>query len=251
MRRRGIGLCFREKKGGAVKISVILPTYNESGNIVRLITSILENIPKGYYGEIIQVDDNSPDQTHQKVKDAFKNDPRVVPIIRTSDKGLAKSIHYGINNSSGDLIIVMDTDFSHHPKVIPTMIHIAKIFDVVVGSRFCEGGDMDNKRHYLASLAFNWWIRLILRTQIQDNLSGFFLIRRERLMKLPLDTIFQGYGEYFFKLLHYAQKAGCTIIEVPVIYQKRPWGESKSNFLKMVFSYSKALFKIKFSAIKQ
>ncbi len=250
MRRRGIGFCFGEKKGGVVKISVILPTYNESGNIVRLISAVLENIPKRYDGEIIQVDDNSPDQTHQKVKDTFKNDPRVVPILRTSDKGLAKSILDGIKNSSGDLIVIMDTDFSHNPEVISTMIHIAKIFDVVVGSRFCEGGDMDSKRHYLASLVFNWCIRLILRTQIQDNLSGFFLIRRERLMKLPLNTIFQGYGEYFFRLLHFAQKAGCTIIEVPVIYKKRPWGESKSNFLKMVFSYTKALFKIKFSANK-
>jgi dolichol-phosphate mannosyltransferase len=250
MRKRGIGFCFGQKKGGALKISVVLPTYNESGNIVRLISAVLENIPKEIEGEIIQVDDNSPDQTHQKVKDAFNNDPRVVPILRTSDKGLAKSIHDGIMSSSGDLIVVMDTDFSHDPEVIPTMIHISKVFDVVVGSRFCEGGDMDSKRHYLASLVFNWWIRLILRTQIQDNLSGFFLIRRERLMKLPLDTIFQGYGEYFFKLLHYAQKAGYAIIEVPVIYQKRPWGESKSNFLKMVFSYTKALFKIKFSPNK-
>ena len=228
-----------------MKISVILPTYNESGNIVRLISAVLANIPVGYNGEVIQVDDNSPDQTHQKVKDAFKNDPRVVPLLRTSDKGLAKSIHAGIKNSSGDLIVVMDTDFSHNPEVIPTMVHISQVFDVVVGSRFCEGGDMDSKRHYLASLAFNWWIRLILRTQIQDNLSGFFLIRREKLLNLPLETIFQGYGEYFFGLLHFAQRAGCSMIEMPVIYKKRPWGESKSNFFKMVFSYTKALFKIK------
>lgn len=234
-----------------MKISVILPTYNESGNIVKLISSVLTNIPKGYDVEIINVDDNSPDQTHKIVKNAFIDDPRVVPLLRTSDKGLAKSIHYGINNASGELIVVMDTDFSHNPQEIPVMIHIGKVFDVVSGSRFCEGGDMDSKRHYIASLLFNWWVRLILRTQIQDNLSGYFLIKREGLFKLPLDEIFQGYGEYYFRLLHFAQKAGCSIIEVPVVYRSRFSGSSKSNFFNMIFTYSLALIKIKYASLRE
>lgn len=230
-----------------MKVSIILPTYNEAGNIVRFISNVLANIPTGCDSEIIQVDDNSPDLTHQIVKDAFNNDPRVNPILRTTDKGLAKSIRVGIENSTGELILVMDTDFSHNPAMIPTMVYISKMFDVVVGSRFCEGGDMDSKRHYLASLLFNWWVRLILRTQVQDNLSGYFLIHRDNLLKLPLDVIFQGYGEYFFRLLHFAQRSGCSIIEVPVVYQSRSWGESKSNFLKMMFSYLLELFKLKFT----
>jgi dolichol-phosphate mannosyltransferase len=238
---------FLREKGCKVKVSIILPTYNESGNIVQFISTVLANIPVGYDSEIIQVDDSSPDKTHQIVKNAFKNDPRVIPLLRTTDKGLAKSIRSGIDNSTGELILVMDTDFSHNPTVIPTMVHISKVFDVVVGSRFCEGGDMDSKRHYLASLFFNWWVRLILRTQIQDNLSGYFLIHREILFTLPLDVIFQGYGEYFFRLLHFAQKSGCAIIEVPVVYQTRPWGKSKSNFFKMMFLYSLELFKLKFT----
>jgi dolichol-phosphate mannosyltransferase len=109
---------------------------------------------------------------------------------------------------------------------------------------------MDSRRHYIASLLFNWWIRLILRTQIQDNLSGYFLIKREELNKLPLGEIFQGYGEYYFRLLHFAQKAGYSIIEVPVVYRSRFSGSSKSNFFNMIFTYSLALFRIRYSSIR-
>ena len=242
---------FLREKRCRLKISIILPTYNESGNIIKLISSVLANIPKGYEVEVINVDDDSPDQTHHLVKDAYVDDPRVVPLLRTEDKGLAKSIHHGINNSSGEFIVVMDTDFSHNPDEIPVMIHIAKVFDVVSGSRFCEGGDMDSRRHYIASLLFNWWVRLILRTQIQDNLSGYFLIKREKLCKLPLAEIFQGYGEYYFRLLHYAQKAGLSIIEIPVVYKTRSSGFSKSNFYKMIFTYSMALYKIRYAAFRE
>ena len=181
-RRMAGWFLFLQEKRCRLKISIILPTYNESGNIIKLISSVLANIPKGYEVEVINVDDDSPDQTHHLVKDAYVDDPRVVPLLRTEDKGLAKSIHHGINNSSGEFIVVMDTDFSHNPDEIPVMIHIAKVFDVVSGSRFCEGGDMDSRRHYIASLLFNWWVRLILRTHYlkicQERLYPFYAYSR-------------------------------------------------------------------------
>ena len=99
---------------------------------------------------------------------------------------------------------------------------------------------MQDRKHYLTSLAYNWLLRLLLRTQVQDNLGGYFVMRREKILSLPLDYIFLGYGEYFFRLLYFAQRYGLTVIEIPAIYRLRGYGTSKSSFMKMLSSYSRA-----------
>jgi dolichol-phosphate mannosyltransferase len=234
-----------------MKASVILPTYNEAGNIVQLVREIIERIPQGFDYEIIVVDDKSPDRTHQLVRDTFADNPRVIPVLRTADRGLAKSIRAGLERSSGDYMVVMDTDFTHNPREIPRMLHLAQVANIVVGSRFAPGGSMEDVPHYLCSLAYNWFIRLILRTQIQDNLSGFLALDRTALEKLPADVIFFGYGDYCFRLLHYAQRAGLAVLEMPVQYQTRTKGQSKSVFWKLLFSYSRALVEVRNAIRKQ
>jgi dolichol-phosphate mannosyltransferase len=234
-----------------MKASVILPTYNESGNIVDLVRAITAVMPKEYDYEIIVVDDNSPDKTHQLVRDAFAGDPHVIPILRTADRGLAKSIRAGLERSSGDYAIVMDTDFTHNPREIPRMLHLNRVANVVVGSRFAPGGSMEDVPHYLCSLAYNWFLRMFLRTQIQDNLSGFLALDRSALSKLPADAIFFGYGDYCFRLLHYAQRAGLSVLEMPVQYQTRTKGQSKSVFWKLLFSYTRALVEVRTAIRKQ
>jgi len=228
-----------------MKVSIILPTYNERGNIVRLVNCIMENIPSDWEYEAIVVDDNSPDGTYIAVCEAFKDNPLVIPLLRTTDRGFAKSIRAGIERASGDQVLIMDTDFTHDPLDIPKMLHISKVFDIVSGSRFCPGGNMESIKHYLASLFYNWLIRIILRTQIQDNLGGYFTAPKEKMMQLPYDKIFFGYGEYFFRLLHYAQKRGMSIIEIPSYYHTRQKGTSKSNFGKLLGSYTRALIRLK------
>ena len=99
---------------------------------------------------------------------------------------------------------------------------------------------MQDKKHYLSSLAYNWLLRALLDTQLQDNLGGYFVMKRETILSLPLDEIFYGYGDYFFRLLYFSQRRGLKIIEIPANYRVRTYGSSKSNFLKMLFSYSKA-----------
>ncbi|EKD64495.1 MAG: Dolichyl-phosphate beta-D-mannosyltransferase, partial [uncultured bacterium] len=167
-------------------------------------------------------------------------------ILRLSDRGFAKSIRTGIENAHGDQIIVMDTDFTHAPSDIPKLLHVSQVFDIVSGSRFCSGGRMQDVQHYLASMAYNWFIRLLLRTQIQDNLGGFFTINRKKLLDLPCDKIFFGYGDYFFRFLFFARKAGLSFVEIPSIYAVRSTGKSKSDFFKMLFSYTIAVLKLKF-----
>jgi dolichol-phosphate mannosyltransferase len=228
-----------------MKVSVILPTYNESGNIVTLVKEILKVIPSDIEPEVIVVDDDSPDHTYSIAKDAFASNPFVRVLLRTQDRGFAKSIRYGIENAEGDSVLVMDTDFTHDPIEIPRLLHVGLFYDIVSGSRFCSGGNMKDRSHYLASLIYNWCLRIILRTQIQDNLGGYFTMKREKILQLPLDKIFYGYGEYFFRLIHFAQLRGVTIVEIPAQYLDRSAGKSKSNFLKMIFTYSMAAIRLK------
>ena len=128
------------------------------------------------------------------------------------------------------------------------MLHVGQVYDIVSGSRFCPGGNMQDTRHYIASLVYNWLVRLILRTQIQDNLGGFFTMRKKDLDRLPFDRIFFGYGDYYFRLLHYAQRRGMRIVEIPAQYRARDEGSSKSNFMKLLLSYTSAVIKLRIAA---
>lgn len=228
-----------------MRVSVILPTYNEAGNIVELVRRIQDSIPAEWEPEILVVDDNSPDQTFQLVRQTFDGDARVIPVLRTTDRGFAKSIRAGIERATGEQVLVMDTDFTHDPVEIPRLLHVGRVYDIVSGSRFCSGGNMQDTKHYLASLVYNWFARLILRTQVQDNLGGYFTMRREKLFSLPLDRIFFGYGDYFFRLLHYAQQQRMSIVEIPALYMVRKKGASKSRFVRMLFAYTRAMLKLK------
>jgi dolichol-phosphate mannosyltransferase len=228
-----------------MKVSVILPTYNEAGNIVELIREIISHMPGDWAYEIIVVDDNSPDGTYQVVKTAFDGNKAVIPVLRTKDRGFAKSIRAGIEIAQGEQILVMDTDFTHDPVEIPRLLYIGKIYDIVSGSRFCSGGNMQDVQHYIASMLYNWVLRLVLHTQVQDNLGGYFTIKKEKLMQLPFDKIFFGYGEYFFRVLHFAKQNRMTIVEIPALYRVRHLGSSKSNFLRMLLTYFGAAIRLK------
>lgn len=225
--------------------SVVLPTYNEAGNIVALVNKIRSVVPKGIGYEILVVDDNSPDGTLDLVRETFKEDPFVRPILRTSDRGFAKSIRYGIELAEHERVIVMDSDLTHDPIEIPRLLHVGEIYDIVSGSRFCAGGRMTDTKHYMTSLIYNWILRLLLRTQVQDNLGGYFTARRDNILRLPTDEIFFGYGEYYFRLLHFAQREGMSVVEIPSHYLLRGAGISKSNWLHMIWSYTTAALRLK------
>src|SRR5436190_4971243 len=169
------------------RVSIILPTFNEVGNIVALVHAITAAIPAGWDHEIIVVDDNSPDGTHEAVRQAFIDDPRVIPILRTKDRGFAKSIRAGLERASAERVVIMDSDFTHDPVEIPRLLHVGEIYDIVSGSRFCAGGRMGDIGHYIASMLYNWMLRILLRTQVQDNLGGYFTARRAAVLRLPLD----------------------------------------------------------------
>lgn len=229
-------------------VSVILPTYNESKNIVPLVEAIEEQLaPLGLLLEILVVDDSSPDGTAGVVRERFAGDGRVRLLVREQERGLASAILAGLKQSTGDVVAVMDTDFNHDPAMLPQMVKFLEYYDIIIGSRFTMGGGMEDQARYYSSFVYNLFVRLVLRTQVQDNLSGFFAMRRARLFQLDVDTIFRGYGEYFMRLLFLAWAAHMTLLEVPVFYVLRRHGESKSHLSSMIRDYTRAALEMRFS----
>lgn len=218
------------------KISVIIPTYNESKNIIDLIKEIKSQLKKKNY-EIIIVDDNSIDETGKIVKKFFKNDKKIKVLTRKNEKGLASAILFGIKKSIGDIIVGMDADFNHQPAMINQLIKQLDNNDFVVGSRFVKGGGMEDKIRYIFTYIFNLFLKYILDFPTMDNMSGFYAVTCNKLYTLPLKEIYCGYGEYHLRLVWYAKKNSFKIKEIPVYYPNRKYGKSKSNLLKMFFKY--------------
>lgn len=231
-----------------MNLSIVLPTFNEIDNIGPLVDAIKIAVPAEVEYEVIIIDDNSPDGTYDRAEGLFAADPHVVIQKRTADKGLARSIRFGIELARGTKVIIMDADFTHDPREICKLVQVGKVYEIVSCSRFCSGGNMQDRAHYLASLMFNLLLRVILGTQVQDNLGGYFIVDREKLLSLPSDQIFSGYGDYYFRLLHYAQKQGLSIVEIPAVYRTRKYGNSKSNFVRMLLSYGTAALKLRMSS---
>ena len=227
------------------KLSVVLPTFEERENICRLVEEVLAvgaSVCPDI--EVLIVDDNSPDGTAEAVQRRFGGDERVRLIVRTQDRGLAKSIRAGLETATGDILLVMDTDFNHPPKDVATLYLFAQRADLVVGSRFILGGGMPNRTRYLLSYLYNIFMRWTIGTKIDDNLSGFFSIRREALEQIDFDKVFWGYGDYFFRLLLLSQRAGLRHVQVPVFYGERPGGHSKTRALSVLIQYTREVVKL-------
>ena len=225
-------------------VSVILPTYNEAGSILKLVESIHNAIAQ-YNHEIIVADDNSPDNTFGILKEA--NLPYVNPILRTEDKGFAKSIRCGIENAKGDIIVIMDSDFNHNPAYLPMMIENLRFYDCVSASRFVYGGDMRNRRRHVLSWLFNIFTRIMIKGQITDSLYGYFAISKEKLFQINFDDVFWGYGDYCIRLMYYFQKKGISVLQFPAVNGKRIAGEGNSGFFKVFIQYFKEVMKLTYN----
>src|SRR3989344_4545809 len=130
------------------RLSIVIPTYNERENIITLISTILKIIKKSKInGEIIVVDDNSPDETWKLVEEFGKKHKNVRLILRGKRNGLGAALKNAYDEASGDIILSIDSDFSHDPRLIPKFY--SKIrnddFDFVIGSRYIKGGAMKGK----------------------------------------------------------------------------------------------------------
>lgn len=229
-----------------IRASVILPTYNEVGNIVKLVEAIKHELSLArIIHEVIVVDDDSPDKTGLLAQKYFSKIPEVRVIIRKKENGLATAIRHGLEKAVGEVVVVMDTDFNHEPKLVPHLVKKCDNYDFVVGSRFVRGGGMANKTREKLSYLFNVLVRIILGSPVHDNLSGFFAMKRQELERLDFNQIFWGYGDYFIRLIYLSKKQGNSFAELPSFYKDREYGSSKSQFLGMFQDYLTATIELR------
>lgn len=218
-----------------MKVSIILPTYNEIENIAYLVRAI--DLVVKDDKEIIVVDDNSPDGTSQAVERLINkkeiNNLRL--ITRIHNKGLTNSIKEGINNARGEIVVWLDCDFSMPPEVIPKLIaEIDNGYDVAVGSRFVKGGSFkretsgseDSWVAVLLSRMMNMFIRIVLGFSFKDYTSGFIAIKKDILNRIELRG---DYGEYFIDLIFRVLMLNYKVVEIPYICLPRRKGSSKTG----------------------
>lgn len=228
-------------------ISVILPTYNEKGNIVPLMQKLAQGLrPAGREFELVVVDDNSPDGTADAVREMQKDMREIRLIVRTNESGLASAVRRGIEEAKGDIIVLMDTDFNHDPFDVPKLVAGLSASDIVVGSRYIKGGEMEYSflRHYL-SLFFNLFVRAMLGLKTTDNLSGFMAVKKEIFETIDMDQVFQGFGEFHIPFIWMAHDRGYKISEIPVIYKDRTYGTSKFKPVENLINYTKTVLKVR------
>lgn len=214
----------------------MIPTYNEIGNIEKLINEILkqnENI------EVVIVDDNSPDGTWKKVKEMQENNSRIHLVHRINEKGRGSAgiagFIYAINHNA-DYVIEMDADFSHQPKYIPLLLAKADQDTVVIGSRLVEGGNEAGRsptRKLITNLA-SIYIRLILNVPVKDCTSGYRVFSRKILQKINLEQMKSNGPAIVQEILVACKREGFSFVEVPIMFEERYAGESTFNFKIML-----------------
>jgi dolichol-phosphate mannosyltransferase len=218
-------------KTSKTELSIVLPTYNESQNIVRMLNSIAETLPEDTAAEIIVVDDNSPDGTadiaSRHAKNILSKKKLNVEVIRRQRKlGLSSAILAGVQSANGDIILAMDGDFSHPPQIIPHIIEflLKSNYDIVIASRYVKGGSVIGwpfKRR-LMSRGATKIAQYGLGIEVKDPVSGFFAFRRHIIQGLKFDAL--GY-KMLLELL--VKTKGARVKEVPYTFTNRRAGTSK------------------------
>lgn len=225
------------------ELSVIVPTFNERDNVTVLYRR-LEATLASVAWEVVFVDDNSPDGTWDVVRALAQQDSRVRCIRRIGRRGLSGACIEGILASSAPYVAVIDADLQHDETQLPKMLLLlaSDQADLVVGSRYIEGYKSEgfNKQRAGASALATEVARKMLRVEIADPMSGFFMIRRDRFEQLAPKLSVHG----FKILLDIVATAhgGLRAIEIPYTFGARQHGESKLDsmvaldFLGLVFA---------------
>lgn len=214
------------------KYSIILPTYNEKENLPLIIWLITQNIPADVTYEMIIVDDNSPDGTQEAAVQlqAIYGSDKIQLRPREGKLGLGTAYIHGMSFATGNFIILMDADLSHHPKYIPVFIEKQKEgdYDIVTGTRYSGSGGVygwDLKRK-LISRGANFLTQLLLRPGVSDLTGSFRLYKKSVLESLMAVCTSKGYV-FQMEMIAQARVNGNSIGEVPITFVDRLYGESK------------------------
>ncbi|TVQ47997.1 MAG: polyprenol monophosphomannose synthase [Saprospirales bacterium] len=216
------------------KSLVIIPTYNESENITKVISSALNAGPEFH---LLIVDDNSPDGTAQIVKEMSSSiEGRIFLLEREGKQGLGTAYIAGFKwglNRGYDYIFEMDADFSHNPLDLPRLLNEVKSggADLAIGSRYVKGGDIENWPFIRLFLSYgaSLYVRMITWMPIKDPTAGFKCYRADVLRAIDLDQVrFIGYA-FQIEMKYKAWCKGFKVKEIPVTFTDRIEGSSKMS----------------------
>jgi dolichol-phosphate mannosyltransferase len=214
----------------ALELTVVVPTFNERANVRKLI-SLVEAALGQTRWQVIFVDDDSPDGTAAEVKAVAAVDPRVQCLHRVGRRGLAGAVIEGIMASAAPFVAVMDGDLQHDETLLPAMLAALRTggADLAVGSRYCGGPGADasalGARREAGSRLANWLGRQVLKADLTDPMSGFFMVRRS-----VVEVVAQRLSTSGFKVLFdivASQDRPLKIVELPYTFRAREAGDSK------------------------
>ena len=218
------------ENGAAPRALVCVPTYNEAENVVPIVEAILAAAPV----EVLVVDDGSPDGTGQLADAIAAREPRVHVLHREKKEGLGRAYLAAFAWALArpyDLVLEMDADFSHHPRYLAPMLARAREADLVLGSRYVEGGGTVNwgLGRRILSKGGSLYARTILGVPYRDLTGGFKCFRREVLEGVDLPTVqCTGYA-FQIELTYRAHRRGFRVAEVPIVFEDRRVGKSKMS----------------------
>lgn len=213
------------------KTLIIIPTYNERENIERMLSAVHAAVPDA---EVLVVDDGSPDGTGDIVEARGQADSRIHLLRRSGKLGLGTAYLAGFAfalERDYQRVFEMDADFSHDPKYLQPMIDASEHADMVIGSRYVEGGgtvDWGLSRR-LISRGGGLYARTILGIPIQDLTAGFVCYRREALEQIQLGEVFSTGYCFQIELKYRVHRAGLRLLELPIVFPDRVAGVSKMS----------------------
>ncbi|HET9649892.1 MAG TPA: polyprenol monophosphomannose synthase [Microlunatus sp.] len=216
---------------GLGEILVIIPTYNEAENIDSIVSRLRTAVPEAH---VLIADDHSPDGTG-KLADALASaDDRIHVMHRLGKEGLGAAYLAGFEwglERGYDVLVEMDADGSHQPEQLPKLLDALGSADLVLGSRWVQGGRVVNwpKSREVLSRGGNLWTRIALGIPLKDATGGYRAFRRETLLGLGLDDVASAGYCFQVDLAWRALKAGFRVVEVPITFVERQYGDSKMS----------------------
>lgn len=237
-----------------MKIAIVLPTYNEQSNVSRLIPELFDVCKKhGINCTVIVVDDNSPDGTAETVE-AMKKKYNIILVKRTGKMGLGTAYITGFKKALSmgfDLVFSMDADFSHQPRSIPAFVEASKKFDVVLGSRYIEGGGTSLTGYRLAlSKGASAIAASLLGLKAKDLTTGYRCYNARVLRGIDLDSIKTSGYSFLEEILFLCKKNGFSIGETPIFFDFRRGGESKLD-KKEIINFFLSMVRLKIGSVRE
>lgn len=233
------------------KLSVTIVTYNEKPNVEVLVPRTVDVLEQaGISYEIVVVDDSSPDGTGDAVRRlAQRYGDQCIRLIERTEKGVGTAIKRSYDEARGEYLAAMDADLCHDPSHLPEMLAIVERgdADVVVGSRYVAGAEFTGKPllNRLASVVGQLAILLILGLRVKDTSNHFRMMRRSLYLRFAGQLHPTG-NVMITEVLYRAKLLGARIVEIPIIYRERRFGESKLQVWRETKNFFKTIFKIRF-----